>query len=36
MRLTLEEVIMLEKRMSDGQMYSFLELFFNTEKISLN
>ena len=31
MRLMLEEVIM-----SDGQMYSFLQLFFNTEKISLN
>ena len=30
-RLMLEEVIM-----SDGQMYSFLQLFFNTEKISLN
>ena len=27
----LEEVIM-----SDRQMYSFLQLFFNTEKISLN
>ena len=31
MRLMLEEVIM-----SDGQMYSFLQLFFNTEKIRLN
>ena len=31
MGLMLEEVIM-----SDGQMYSFLQLFFNTEKISLN
>ena len=36
MRLTLEEVIMLEKQMSGGQMYSFLELYFNTEKISLS
>ena len=31
MRLTLEEVIT-----SDGQLYSFLQLFFNAEKISLN
>ena len=31
MGLMLEEVIM-----SDGQMYSFSKLFFNTEKISLN
>ena len=31
MRLILEGVIM-----SDGQMYSFLQLFFNTEKVSLN
>ena len=31
MRLMLEEVIM-----SDGQIYSFLQLFFNTEKLSLN
>ena len=31
MRQMLEEVIM-----SDGQIYSFLELFFNTEKLSLN
>ena len=30
-RLMLEEVIM-----SDGQMYSFLQLFFSTEKVSLN
>ena len=30
-RLILEEVIM-----SDGQIYSFLQFFFNTEKISLN
>ena len=32
----LEEVIMSDRHMSDGQMYSFLQLFFNTEKISLN
>ena len=36
MRLMLEEVIMSDRHMSDGQMYSFLQLFFNTEKISLN
>ena len=31
MREMLEEVIV-----SDGQIYSFLQLFFNTEKLSLN
>ena len=31
MRQMLEEVIV-----SDGQIYSFLQLFFNTEKLSLN
>ena len=36
MRLMLEEVIMPDRHMSDGQRYSFLQLFFNTEKISLN
>ena len=36
MRLMLEEVIMSYRHMSDGQMYSFLQRFFNTEKISLN
>ena len=36
MRLMLEEVIMSDRHMSDGQMYSFLQLFFNTEKIRLN
>ena len=36
MRLMLEELIMSYRHMSDGQMYSFLQLFFNTEKISLN
>ena len=36
MRLILEEVIMLDRHMSDGKMYSFLQLFFNMEKIRLN
>ena len=36
MRLMLEEVIMSERHMLDRQMYSFLQLFFNTGKISLN
>ena len=36
MRLMLEEVIMSDRHISDGQMYSFLQLFFNIEKISLN
>ena len=36
MRLMLEEVIMSDRHMSDGQMYSFLQLLFSTEKISLN
>ena len=31
-----EEVIMSDRHMSDGQMYSFLQLFFNTLKTSLN
>ena len=35
MRL-LEEVIMSDRQMSDGQMYSFLQLSFNTEKNSLS
>ena len=35
-RLILEEVFMSDRYMSDGQMYSFLQLFFNTEKIRLN
>ena len=30
------EVITSERHMSDGQMHSFLQLFRNTEKISLN
>ena len=28
MRLMLEEVIMSDRHVSDGQMYSFLQLFF--------
>ena len=36
MRLMLEEVIMSDRYMLDGQMYSFLQLFFKTEIISLN
>ena len=36
MSLVLEEVIMLDRDTSDGQMYSLLQLFFNTEKMSLN
>ena len=36
MRLILKEVIMLDRHMSDGQLYSFLQLLFNTRKISLN
>ena len=27
---------MSDRHMSDGQLYSFLQLFFNTEKIRLN
>ena len=36
MGLMPEEVIMSDRHISDGQMYSVLQLFFNTEKISLN
>ena len=36
MRLILEEVIMSDRHMLEGQLYSFLQLFLNTEKISLN
>ena len=36
MGLMFEEVIMSNRHMSDGQMYSFLALFFNTEKFGLN
>ena len=35
MRLILDKVIMSDKHMSDGQIYSFLQLFFNTEKVRL-
>ena len=33
--LMLEEVTLSDRHMPDGQMYSFLKLFFNTEKIRL-
>ena len=36
MRLMLGEVIMSDRHMSDGQMDLFLQLFFKTEKFSLN
>ena len=36
MRLFLEEVVMSDRHMLDGQLYLFLKLFFNNEKISLN
>ena len=36
MRIILEEVIMSARHMSDWQLYSFLQLFFNTEKDSLH
>ena len=36
MRLILKEIIMSKRHMSDGQMYSFLQMFFNTEKIRSN
>ena len=36
MRVILEEVIMSDRQMSNGQLYSFFQLFDNTEKISLN
>ena len=32
MTLILEEVIMLDRNMSDGRLYLLLQLFFNTEK----
>ena len=34
MRLIFEELIMSERHMSHEQMYSFLQPFFNTEKIA--
>ena len=36
MRLMLEKVIMSDTHVADGQMYSFLQLFYITEKNSLN
>ena len=36
MRLIPDEVIMSDRHKSDGQIYSFLQLFFNTEQIRLN
>ena len=36
MRLMLGEVIISDRHMSDGQMDLFLQLFFKTEKFSLN
>ena len=36
MMLILEEVIMSDRHMSDGQLYLFLQLFFKTAKINLN
>ena len=36
MGLMLEEVIMSDRCKSDGQTFSFLQLFFNTENIRLN
>ena len=32
----LEQVIMSDRHVSDGQMYSFLQQFFNPGKIGLN
>ena len=36
MPLILGEVIMLDGHMPDGQMYSFLQIFLNTEKNQVN
>ena len=33
-RLMLEEVIMSDRHMSDGQMYSFLQLFLTLKRIA--
>ena len=35
-RLILDKAIMSDRHTLDGQMYSFLQLCFNTEKIRLN
>ena len=34
MRLILQEIIMSDRHTSDGQLYLFLQLFFNTEKLA--
>ena len=34
MRLIIEELVMSDRHMSDAQFNPFLQLFFNTEKIS--
>ena len=36
MRSNLDEVIMSDRHISDGHVYSFLQFFFNTENIRLN
>ena len=36
MRRILEKVIISDRHMSDGQIYSFLQLLYNSEKIKLN
>ena len=36
MRQIFEEVIMSDRHMLDGQIYSFLQLLLNSEKIKLN
>ena len=36
MMLILDEVIMPDRRMSDGLMHSFLQLYFNIENTRLN
>ena len=35
MRLIFDEIIMSDRHMSDGQMYSLLQPFFNNEKTRL-
>ena len=36
MRLILEGIIKSDRHMPDGQMHSFFQLSFNTEKIDIN
>ena len=36
MRLLFEEAFVSDRQMSGGQLYSFFQLLFNTDKISLN